>query len=222
MRTIDKLVANITLVLVIVACNNSNNQQKKVQQPDSNQVSVNTDTSQTSKIIENPRDSKEFEVFLDYFLRKLYFKDNLDRAMYNSSPDFLDFTNKELPIGRFSAPGIYQVLNSKPYFDTPDFFSTTNINLEKIEIIGNKLPDDGYCEPSNLKDAIYFKSVKKAPVGYDVANDKPDRYPSILKGLKIMQVEIQVEKMIERTMYFAFYKDKWYFIYLDDSISCGA
>jgi hypothetical protein len=221
MKKLNKIIATITILFLVVACNNSNNPKDSTKKTDSTISSVSTDSIITKEIKENPRESKDFEIFLTYFLKKLYFKDNLDRAMYNSSPEFLEFINEELPIGRFSAPGIYTILKDAPYFDMRNDFKTTNINLEKTEIIGNKLPKDGICEPSNLKDAIYYKVVKEAPIGYDMQNDRDGKYPKVLKGLKIIQVEIQVEKMIERTMYFTFYNGKWYFIYLDDSRSCG-
>jgi len=210
-----------SFMILCISCNRENNQTASSVKADSLSSKIKIDSIETLKTEVSPRDAEDFEVFIKYFLTKLYYKDNFNQSMYKSNPDFVEFTSKELPVGRFSAPGIYTILKDAPYFDSPNDFKTTNINLDKTEIIGNKLPKDGFCDPSNLKDAIYYKLVKKAPIGYDVATEKPDRYPNILKGLKIMQVEIQVEKMIERTMYFTYFKDKWYFIYLDDSISCG-
>jgi hypothetical protein len=210
-----------SFMILCISCNRENNQTASSVKADSLSSKIKIDSIETLKTKVSPRDAEDFEVFIKYFLTKLYYKDNFDQSMYKSNPDFVEFTSKELPVGRFSAPGIYTILKDAPYFDSPNDFKTTNINLEKTEIIGNKLPKDGICEPSNLKDAIYYKVVKEAPIGYDIQNDRDGKYPRVLKGLKIMQVEIQVDKMLERLIFFAFYKGKWYFIYLDDSPSCG-
>ena len=210
-----------SFMILCISCNRENNQTASSVKADSLSSKIKIDSIETLKTEVSPRDAEDFEVFIKYFLTKLYYKDNFDQSMYKSKPDFVEFTSKELPVGRFSAPGIYTILKDAPYFDSPYDFKTTNINLDKTEIIGNKLPKDGICEPSNLKDAIYYKVVKEAPIGYDMQNDRDGKYPKVLKGLKIMQVEIQVDKMLERLLFFTFYKDKWYFIYLDDSPSCG-
>lgn len=214
-----KLTSFLTLIFLI-SCNSENKQGPSPVNADTSTNNIKIDSVETIKQEKSPRDAEDFEVFLKHFLTKLYFKDNFDRSMYKSSPDFLEFTNKELPLGRFDAPGVYTVCLKAPYFDTDNFLNT-KINLKNTEIIEGKLPKDGFCEPSNLKDAIYYKVVKSVPVGYDMTLENLEQYPKILRKLKIIQVEIQVDKMIERIMYFTFYKGKWYFIYVDDSISCG-
>ena len=173
------------------------------------------------------RDSKYFETFLNYFLLTTYSEKNIDSLIYVSSSKIMQFTNRDIPLGRFYNLGAECNLYSEKEkfgFDFYDsYYGDVLPNVLGLTFFGGKEPNGGFCDEASTPNGIYFRQINDLP-SYDselISSNKNYSIRNHLKDSVKVVVQIQFNYYIYETLYFVYYKNKWVLLYIDDC-DCSA
>jgi hypothetical protein len=173
------------------------------------------------------RDSKSFETFLNYFLLTTYSEKNIDSLIYVSSSKIMQFTNRDIPLGRFYNLGAECNLYSEKEqfgFDFYDsYYGDVSPNVLGLTFFRGKEPNGGFCDEASTPNGIYFRQINDLPI-YDsemISSNKNYSIRNHLKDSFKVVVQIQFNYYISETLYFVYYKNKWVLLYINDC-DCSA
>jgi hypothetical protein len=207
------LIATLLLPAIFLSCENTVSEQEN---PSFNQAN----DSKSSKNL------SDFEVVLSNLLLQSFSEKNFDSLLYVSSPLIMKFTDPEnLEFGRFYNPGIYCKLFSrhdKYGFEFQEgYYGQDQPDITGLAFFSDKQPEGGYCEESVSPDGIYYNMVNELPDDWDLDTGEPIPLSDKYKDFEKMEVQIQIKKMIVKTLYFIKQKNRWYLLFVYDC-DCSA
>ena len=183
---------------------------------------ITNENKQLSKL----RDAKSFETFLNYFLLTAYSEKNIDSLIYVGSSKIMQFTNSDIPLGRFWNIGAECTLWSEKEQFHFNFhgsnFGFVSPNVLGLPFFEGQEPIGGFCVEASTPDGIYFKQINELPEydGLKTSNNNYSIRNRLKDNFKVI-VQIQFQYYIRKTMYFVYYKNKWMLSYIDDC-DCSA
>ncbi|PLX18220.1 MAG: hypothetical protein C0599_12555 [Salinivirgaceae bacterium] len=168
----------------------------------------------------------DIELFLDFFLKTYYYGNNLEKMIVTKNWKTSHFAHPDIGVFRMYNPGVACVLfgwQSKRYKE--DKFLNYQIpKLESITYFANSQPKDGFCEESDEKDGVYYKTVSELPKYPDMSGDYkilelpvPTKYKNGEKAV----VRILSEGCVTKKFYFIVVEGKWRLVVIDDC-DCSA
>lgn len=183
---------------------------------------VNHTMAQTGKI-QSDRNSTNFGIFLKGFITNAFSGKNFDSLAQHQSPVVMDYVHKDLGLGRFYNMGVYcNLYEGKDLgYDNSPGFAQKQPYISWMKFRANKLPNDGFCDPSKSPNGIYYKETQDLPRDWDMEDSKAKPMPEKFKSLKKMTVYILYDKYVIKSLYFVLYKGKWNLIYINDC-DCSA
>ncbi|UTC62239.1 hypothetical protein E4O05_12145 [Treponema sp. OMZ 787] len=165
------------------------------------------------------------------FLSNVYWENNFNLLLKNSSPKLADFIHPEYGVRRFYNPGPQVLLFSAEenfgFDESTDFSTTPSANKFGGSIpFYDKMPGGGLCEKSNDKDGVYCAVVKELPKAVDPKSFQNGEIKelkiSLPKNYKaVLKIAVLDEGFIKNTFYFFDIEDKWFLLFVDDS-DCSA
>ncbi|UTC78940.1 hypothetical protein E4O04_13400 [Treponema sp. OMZ 799] len=179
----------------------------------------------------NSYDEGKLISFAFSFLSNVYWENNFNLLLKNSSPKLADFVHPEYGVRRFYNPGttvrLFSAEENFGFDESTDFSTIPSANKFGGSIpFYEKMPKGGFCEESNDKDGVYCAIVQELPTAVDPASFESDE----IKNLKIelpndykaiLKILILDEGFIKKTFYFFDIEDKWFLFFVDDC-DCSA
>ncbi|UTC66392.1 MULTISPECIES: hypothetical protein [unclassified Treponema] len=179
----------------------------------------------------NSYDEGKLISFAFSFLSNVYWENNFNLLLKNSSSKLADFVHPEYGVRRFYNPGttvrLFSAEENFGFDESTDFSTIPSANKFGGSIpFYDKMPDGGLCEESNDKDGVYCVIVQELPTAVDPASFESDE----IKNLKIelpndykaiLKILILNEGFIKKTFYFFDIEDKWFLFFVDDC-DCSA
>ncbi|XTB05397.1 hypothetical protein KP614_10810 [Treponema denticola] len=165
------------------------------------------------------------------FLSNVYWENNFNLLLKNSSPKLADFVHPDYGIRRFYNPGAAPLLFSAEdgfgFDESADFSTKPSANKFGGSIpFYNRMPDGGFCEESNDKDGVYCAIVKEIPTAVDPASFEGDEIKNLKINLPrnykaILKIVVLDGGFIKKTFYFFDIADNWFLLFVDDC-DCSA
>ncbi len=191
----------------------------------SGSTTAETQQDKTDSVDVDPRNSADFAVFIDHFLKTTYWDKNMDSLVYHESDIVKAFYHPGISFVRFHNPGVFCVVESGEGFGFPfsDSFHGDMGLKAKDKFFKDQVIVEGFCEESKNEDGVYY-NVAKAMPGYwnhDVEKDFTYQLPDQYKNNTVQRVDILHEGYIHQTFYFMEDAGKWYLIILYDC-DCSA
>jgi hypothetical protein len=178
-----------------------------------------------NNLLNESRNSSDFKTFLSTFLSETFSSINFDSIVYVSSPLFLKFIEKKsLGFGRFYNIGASCNLyndNGFGYHFYEGYFGEIQPDISNLVYFQNKEPEGGFCEEATSPDGIYYKQVYELPKDWDMVKGVRIPTPNKYKNLRKINVQIQYEKWVKKSLYFIELNKKWYLLYIQDC-DCSA
>ncbi|UTY32450.1 hypothetical protein [Treponema putidum] len=165
------------------------------------------------------------------FLSNVYWENNFNLLLKNSSPKLADFVYPDYGIRRFYNPGAAPLLFSADdgfgFDESTDFSTIPSANKFGGSIpFYNRMPDGGFCEESKDKDGVYCAIVKEIPTAVDPASFESDEIQNLKIDLPknykaILKIVILDGGFIKKTFYFFDIENNWFLLFVDDC-DCSA
>lgn len=165
------------------------------------------------------RNSTNIENFLYYFFSSVFSNNNFDSLVYVHSPIILDIINQDLGFGRFWNMGVFCSLYTSDdygYNFYEDFFGENQPDLYNLRLYKDQEPIGGRCDEATSPDGIYYHLINSLPEDWDVERGVSIPPPAKFRNLKKIVVQVQYDKWIRKTIYFAQSNNIWYMIYIQD------
>ncbi len=168
-----------------------------------------------------------FQPFLDYFLQKNVYENNLNQLIYSKSKIITGYIHPEIGISRLYNPGVACVKYNFEYNDNigaGSYKSKIPDNLNNY--FAQQSPAGGFCDESQSQDGIYYTTVDALPT-FANTDDEGNYFseeiaiPEKYKDELIVVVNILDKGWISRIMYFMIADEQWWLVLIDDC-DCSA
>jgi len=180
--------------------------------------------SQTSE--KHSKETVPFEVFIEHFVKNYLIQNNLDSLIGLKDSSVSKFVHADIGTISFENPGAYcGPLGNMKYAVNYPRMQFGKAFLQNLKFHKDKLPTDGFCEPSTLPDGIYFaKRTDELPKYYDMVNDScciNIELPKKFHDAPLMRTLVLTEGYIVKDLTFVGVNGQWY-IYLIYNCDCSA
>ncbi len=164
-----------------------------------------------------------FQPFLDYFLQKCVYENDLNNLLYSKSKMINKYIQSEIGVTRLYNPGVACVSFG---FEYNSLYENNTVKTDELKYFANQLPTDGFCDKSQSANGIYYTTVDDLPT-YANTDEEGNYFSEEIKipekykeGQKV-KVNILEDGWISKIMYFMIVDGKWWLVLIDDC-DCSA
>ncbi len=167
-----------------------------------------------------------FQPFLDYFLQKCIYENDLNNLIYSKSKLINNYIHPEFGVTRLYNPGTACVLFHYKYNEAEGDYYESNTPKNVKNYFAQETPKGGFCDKSQSADGIYYTTVDDLPT-YANTDEEGNYFSEEIKipekykeGQKVI-VSILEDGWISKIMYFMIADGKWWLVIIDDC-DCSA